>query len=160
MILASKPTRFSSSSIFRGLGTLMTFLGADSSRVNQSENSDLFAKSLRSPSLIVRAAIVSTTSSQFLGCISYLLVQPNHWLLHGLVYRPSISPPSRLAIASSAWAHLIRRLRYVCRIPRSPLLDVELRYGHYRSVNLLSALEVPSYSFVTLCLSSSSPYFD
>jgi hypothetical protein len=61
LILASNPTRFSSSSVFRGLGILMTFLGAVSSRVNQSENSDLFAKSLRSPSLIVRAAIISLT---------------------------------------------------------------------------------------------------
>lgn len=61
LILASNPTRFSSSSVFRGLGILMTFLGAVSSRVNQSENSDLFAKSLRSPSLIVRAAFISLT---------------------------------------------------------------------------------------------------
>lgn len=61
LILASNPTRFSSSSVFRGLGILMTFRGAVSSRVNQSENSDLFAKSLRSPSLIVRAAVISLT---------------------------------------------------------------------------------------------------
>jgi hypothetical protein len=56
--LASNPTRFSSNSIFRGLGFLMTFVGggADSSRLNQSENSDLFAKSFSNDSLIIRAA--------------------------------------------------------------------------------------------------------
>jgi hypothetical protein len=59
--LASNPTRFSSNSIFRGLGFLMTFVGggADSSGLNQSENSDLFAKSFSNDSLIIRAVEIS-----------------------------------------------------------------------------------------------------
>ncbi len=59
--LTSSPTRFSSNSTFRGLGFLITFVGgrADSSRLNQSENSDLFAKSFSKDSLIIRAANIS-----------------------------------------------------------------------------------------------------
>jgi len=59
LILASNPTRFSSSSIFRGLGFLTTFVGRESSRLNQSENSDLFEKSFSSASVIMRAANIS-----------------------------------------------------------------------------------------------------
>jgi len=59
--LTSSPTRFSSNSTFRGLGFLITFVGgrADSSRLNQSEKSDLFAKSFSNDSLIIRAANIS-----------------------------------------------------------------------------------------------------
>jgi hypothetical protein len=59
--LTSSPIRFSSNSTFRGLGFLMTIVGgrADSSRLNQSENSDLFAKSFSKDSLIIRAANIS-----------------------------------------------------------------------------------------------------
>lgn len=56
LIRASRSTSACSVSRFRGLGILIIFVGADSSRLNQSENSDLLPKSFSSCSLITRAA--------------------------------------------------------------------------------------------------------
>ena len=146
-IRASSSTIFSSAWMLFGWGSLIIFVcGTTSSRLNQSENSDLFPKSFKSCSVMTRASYCQHLLPQRRIHTTYLPIL-QHYPFHGTAFLLELSHQPMSEAASFFLAHLVHPLQYACKNRASRLRDEVKRYGHCLSGNLLVCRAFRDYFF-------------